>query len=91
MKGWERAIYTLSVQWPQPHNIIREWEGKGKKKTTKRVWTQLIGKYKSIGPALETRQSHTVEYWVSKIVPQDTERGIKVSATRRRLIIPVCH
>ena len=24
---------------------------------------------KSIGPALETRQSHTIEYGVSKIVP----------------------
>ena len=25
---------------------------------------------KSVGPALETRQSHTIEYGVSKIVPE---------------------
>ena len=25
---------------------------------------------KSIGPALETRQSHTIEHWVDKIVPE---------------------
>ena len=39
--------------------------------------TALVNK-KSIDPALETRQSCTIEYRVSKIVPRDTERGIKV-------------
>ena len=30
MQDWERAIYTLSVQRPQPHNTNRKKEEKGK-------------------------------------------------------------
>ena len=29
-----------------------------------------LGQQKDIGPALETRQSHTIEYGVTNIVPQ---------------------
>ena len=34
-------------------------------------------------PALETRQSHAIEYMVSKTIPEDTERAIKVYGTAR--------
>ena len=50
---------------------------------------------KSIGPALETRQYHTIEYGVSKIVPEGHRDGnknpavLRGSATRWRISIPM--
>ena len=61
MQGIETAIYNLSVQRPQPHNTTLLKERKG---------SEQLGPNKSIGPALETRQSSTIEYMVSKIAPQ---------------------
>ena len=51
---------------------------------------------KSIGPTLETRQSHTIEYWVSKIVPEGHREGnkspavLRGSAARRCISVPMC-
>ena len=50
----------------------------------------------SIGIALETRQSHTIEYGVSKIVPEGHREGNKSpvvlqgSAARRCISVPMC-
>ena len=49
------------------------------------------------GPAIETRQSHTIEYRVSKIVPDGHGEGnkspaiLRGSAARRRIGIPMCN
>ena len=51
---------------------------------------------KRIGPTLETRQSHTIEYGVSKIVPEGHRDGNKspavqrCSAARRCISVPMC-
>ena len=39
---------------------------------------QLRPQKKIFRPGVETRQSHNIEYGVSKIILEDTERGIKV-------------
>ena len=52
---------------------------------------------KNISPALKTRQSHTIEYRVSKIVPQrycaaNTSHAVlRGSAARRHTSIPMCN
>ena len=51
---------------------------------------------KGIEPALETRQSHTIEQGVTKIVPQRYRQGnkspaiLRGSAARRRIGVPIC-
>ena len=51
---------------------------------------------KSIGPALETHQSHTIKYRVSKIVPEGHREGnkspaaLRCSAARRCISVPMC-
>ena len=66
MQGWERVIYALSVQRPDP---IDRKKRKGKMVEDKRGRAAYANK-KSIGSALETRQSDTVKYRISKIVQQ---------------------
>ena len=40
---------------------------------------EQLGQKKGIGPALETRQSHTIKYGVNQVIPErETERGIRV-------------
>ena len=68
MQGREREIDTLSVQRPQPHTgkrRKRKRENSGRQKRR-----EQLGQQKSIGPALETRQSHTIEYGVNQIVAE---------------------
>ena len=68
MQGWERAINTISVQSPHntnPYNERRERENSRRQKVS-----EQLGQQKGIELALETRQSHTIEHGVTKIVPQ---------------------
>ena len=59
-------------------------------------WNEQLGQQKGIGPALKTRQSHTIEHRVSKIIPERYREGNKTpailqgSAARRRVSIPMC-
>ena len=71
MQGWERQIYTISVQRPQPHNInlLKERIERDNSRRQK-MERAALSKKKNIGPALKTRQPHTIEYGVSKIVSQ---------------------
>ena len=73
---------TLSVQRPQPHttNPWKEEKVKivGDKKRKGRFCQQ-----ESIGSALETCQSHTIKYRVTKIVPKRHREGHKGSAILR--------
>ena len=70
MQGREREIDTLSVRRPQPHTpTYRGKEEKGKIVEDKKRREQL-GQQKGIGPALETRQSHTIKYGVNQIIPE---------------------
>ena len=57
-----RAIYTLSVQRPQPDNtnLLKKKEEKGKTVEYEKV-ASILGQRKNIGPALETRPSRTTE------------------------------
>ena len=69
----DRVIYTLSVQRPQFHTTIPTSSIDKKKRRGKTVedkeGSRWSGQWKSIISTLETRQSHTIEYWVCKIVP----------------------
>ena len=77
MQGREREIDTLSVRSLQPHstNLLR------KRRERENSWRQKrreqLGQQKGIGPALETRQSHTIEYGVNQIVPERYWEGNK--------------
>ena len=61
------------------------------------VWIEKLDQEKSIGPALETRQYHTIEYGVSKIVSEGHYQGnkspavLRGSAARRLISIPMCN
>ena len=73
-----------------------------KMRKRKKVEDYIVGivqrrhKKKRISPALETRQSHTIEYDVSKIIPEDNCEGnkspvvLRGSAARRRISVPMC-
>ena len=58
--------------------------------------TAAYANKKSIGPALETLQSHKIEYGVSKIVPEGHREEnkspavLRGSATRGCISVPVC-
>ena len=70
MQGREREIDTLSVRRPHPTlPTYRGKEEKGKIVEDKKRREQL-DQQKGIGPALETRQSHTIEYGVNQIFPE---------------------
>ena len=70
MPGREREIDTLSVRRPPaPHYQHRGKEEKGKIVEDKKRREQ-VGQQKGSGPALETPQSHTIEYGVNQIVPE---------------------
>ena len=95
----ERVIYTISVRRPQ-HQPIDRKKIKGnivEDYSRDIVGFQEQGQYFFIGPALEIRQSHTIECGVRKIVPEGrTLRGeqqslvLRGSAARHRLSIPLC-
>ena len=75
----------------------RQKEEKGKNSRRLQQGQSSLGQYKSVGPALETCQSHTVEHRVSKIVPEGHCEGnkslaiLRDSASRRRISIPTCY
>ena len=56
----------ISPKTPTPQHQPIEW----KKRTGKQQETKSERAARPIGPALETRQSHTIEHGVTKIVPQ---------------------
>ena len=96
MQGWEKAINTPSVRRPNPTiPTHRMKEEKGKTVGDNKVRMQL-GQWTGIGPALETRQSHTIKHGVTMIVPQRYWPGNKSpaillgSAARRRISVPMC-
>ena len=63
-------IIKNGLQEPRPTiPTYREKEEKWKNSRRQKLMEQLRP-IKSIDPALETRKSHTIEYRVSKIVPQ---------------------
>ena len=66
MQGWERAINTISVRRLQPHDIKTKNERKEKENSARKKGTEQLGLHRGIGPDLETLQSDTIEYGVSK-------------------------
>ena len=85
-------IYT-PYQSEDPSPTIptyRQKEEKGKNSMTIAGIEQLRP-IKNIGPRLETRQSHTIKYGVSKIVPEGQREenksyaALRGSAARRRI------
>ena len=75
----------------------REKEEKGKIVEDIKGEIEQLGQQKGIGPALETRQSHTVEYGVNQIVPERYCEGnkspavLRGSATGKRISISACN
>ena len=85
MQGWERAINTLSVRRPHPHNT-NPWNARRERENSRRQkGNEQLRKKKGISPALETDQFHTIEYGVTKIVPQRYCQGNKSHAVLRSL------
>ena len=70
VEGWERVINTLSVWRPQPHNTNPWNERRERENSRRQKVSKQQSQKKGIGAALETRQSHTIEHGVTKIVPQ---------------------
>ena len=68
--------HPISPKTPAPHYQPIE-EKKRRENSWRQKRREQLGQQKGIRPALETHQSHTIEYGVNQIVP-DTERGIKV-------------
>ena len=74
----------------------RQKEEKGKKSRRLQQGQSSLGQQRSIGHALETRQSHTIEYGVCKIVPEGLQEGNKSpavlqgSAARRCISVSMC-
>ena len=85
----------ISLKTPAPHYQPIE-----KKKIRENSWRQKrreqLGQQKGIGPALETRQSHTIKYGVNQIVPErywEKNKSPAVllgSAVGKRKNIPMC-
>ena len=96
MQGREREIDTLSVRRPKSHttNLRRKRRERGNSWRQKR--REQLGQQNFIGPALETRQSHTTKYGVNQIIPERYWEGnkspavLRCSAAGRRKSIPMC-
>ena len=70
MQGRERRLTPYQSEDPSSTlSTNRGKEEKGKIVEDKKRREQL-GQQKGIEPALETRQSHTIEYGVNQIVPE---------------------
>ena len=67
----ERGIDIRPVRRPQPHNTIPQKEIRKIEKQYKtiKIGASSSGQLKSTVTALKIRQSHSIEYRVSKIVP----------------------
>ena len=70
MQGWERATNTLSVRKPKPNDTNPMNERRERENSRRQTGSEQLGQQKGIGPALETRQSHSIEYEATKIVQQ---------------------
>ena len=58
-------------QSEDPSPTLSTYRGKEEKgKIVENKKGEQLGQQKGIGPALETRQSHTIEYGVNQIVPE---------------------
>ena len=85
-------------QSEDPSPIVPTYRGKEEKRkiVEDKKRREQLGEQKGIGPALETRQSHTIEYGVNQIVPERYSEGnkspavLRGSAAGRRLSIPMC-
>ena len=70
MQGRERGNSPYQSEDPSPTLTTHSRkEEKGKIVEDRKMRDQL-GQQKGIGPAIETRQSHTIEYRVNQIVPE---------------------
>ena len=104
MQSWESAISLLglwtgrerSVQRPQPHNAnLSKNRMEGENSRTQNGNEQLIGKWKSNGPAPQIHQSNTIEFRVNQIIQQGQweNKGHAVrrcSAAKRSTSKPMC-
>ena len=85
---------TLSVQKPQSHTT-NPWKEEGKIVGDKKEKADHVNRRALASSALETRQSHTIQHRVTKIVPKRHREGHKGSAilrsptTRRRERVPM--
>ena len=70
MQGWERAFGAVSVRNPSPTIPTYRYEEEKEKTVEGKNEASSLDQSKSILPAHQTRQSHTIEYGVSKIVLQ---------------------
>ena len=88
--GWQRAIYAYQNKRdrrksPQPHNTNlqtekREFDNSRRERGSAKLWLLVrIG----LDTAFKTRQSHTIENRVRKIVPQRHCDGNKKAAVMR--------
>ena len=83
MQGRERVIGSLSVWRPQPHTTNLLWKRRERENSWRQKRREQLGQQEAIGPALETRQSHTIEYGVNQIVPERYWEGNKGPAVLR--------
>ena len=75
----ESGKHPINPKIPAPqYQPIDRKKRKGKKVEDYIVGIEQLRPITYCGPALETRQSHTIEYGVSKIVPEGHREGIKV-------------
>ena len=93
----ESAMHPISPKTPAPQN--QPIDRKNRKSIIVEDYSRdraAQANKKNIGAVLAARQSHTIEYGVSKIVPEGHKEGNKSpvvprgSATRRRLSISMC-
>ena len=61
--------HPISPKTPAPHYQPIEEKEKIENSWRQKTREQL-GQQKGIGPALETRQSHTIKYGVNQIIPE---------------------
>ena len=70
MQGREREIDTLSVRRPQIHATNLQRKRRERENSWRQKRREQPGQQKGIGPALETRQSHSIKYRVNQIIPE---------------------
>ena len=70
MQGREREIDTPSGRRPQAHTTNLERKIRERENSRRQKRREQLGQQKGIGPALKTRQSHTIKYGVNQIIPE---------------------
>ena len=94
MQCRERMIDTLSVRRHQPATPTHRKKDENGKNSRRQKLNKPL---RSIGPDLKTHQSRTIEYRVSKIVPQiyrnlnKSPAVLQCSGAMRLIRIPMCH